>query len=109
MCLNASSIQTSRQRNDVRPAGFHLIMVIAFSFPVTTDALYVRNFVPRIHWNQKIGKYCCALEYTLFYKIVLGKSARHFLKIFVIRFLKNILNTKSGLKWSIASSLKFTT
>ena len=30
------------------------------------------------------------VEYTLFCKMVLGKSARHFLKIFVIRFLKNI-------------------
>ena len=32
----------------------------------------------------------CTLEYTLFYKMVLGKSAQHFLKIFVIRFQKNI-------------------
>ena len=44
-----------------------------------------------------------------FIKLFFGESAKHFMKIFIIRFPKNIKLFKSGLKWSIPSSLKFTT
>ena len=71
---------------DTRPIPFALCVILS---------LFTPGSLPAHFWLQSLTGVerefeSWILEYTLFYKIVLGKSARHFLKIFVITFLKNI-------------------